>query len=167
MPLLGRVTNVPLPQLEPVTDPSTESTKAQIGDPVSFVGVILQEHGFVAVLVVVSVAVTKHRKQLWEDRLQLSSQGSPIPEGSQARTLEAATHVEAVGRVLLHMVCSACFLLEPGTTSPGMAVRQVCPFHISHCRENAPQTCLFLEVLEQAFFWATNQLPNHDAKTKY
>ena len=43
-----------------------------------------------------------------------------ISEGRQGRDLEAETEAEAMATVLLSKSCSACFLIQPRITCPGV-----------------------------------------------
>lgn len=88
----------------------------------------------VVVLVRVSIAMMKHhdQKQIGEEMVYLAYTSTPqfITKGSQSRNSHregtwSQELLQKPWRVLLTdllpMACSACFLMEPRITSPGMA----------------------------------------------
>ena len=85
------------------------------------------------VLVRVSIAVMKHhgQKASWEGKglfglhfcIAVHHQRKAGQELKQNRNLEAGTEAEAMeGSCLFPMACSACFLIEPRTTSSRVAL---------------------------------------------
>jgi hypothetical protein len=79
-----------------------------------------------------------------------------VRAGAQARNLEAGTKAELTedaGYSLASQAYSACFLIQPKTTCPRVALPKVRlgpPTSITH-RVNAPQTCLLADLLEEFF----------------